>query len=270
MTPERDGIRIAYDTHGRPEDPILLLIMGLGSSRVAWEPDFVDAAVRRGFFVVTFDNRDVGESTRTDSPYRLRDMAADTAALIDHLDRGPVHALGISMGGMIAQQLAIDRPDAVRALTSIMSTTGDPTVGRPDRELFRLLTDERPTERDASIAHGVAVMEQTWSPDHWDPDRARARSTREVEAGINPDASRRQLDAILASGDRTEALRGLDVPTLVVHGRQDRLVAPSGGEATAAAVPGARLLLIDDMAHDLPEAHWGRILDAVAELDPAI
>lgn len=283
---DRDGIRIAYDTHGRPEDPTLLLIMGLGSSRKSWDPDFVDAAVARGFFVVVFDNRDVGDSTWIDTPdldpatafqavlagdrsaafYQLTDMAADTAALIDHLGRGAVHVLGISMGGMIAQQLAIDHPETVASLTSIMSTTGAADVGAPAPDLLPVLMDQRPTEREASIDHGVAVMEATFSPDHWDPVRARARSIREVDAGINPLGSTRQLLAILASADRSEALATVSVPTLVVHGSQDRLVAPNGGEATAAAIPAAHLLLISDMAHDLPVAHWDRILDAVAHL----
>lgn len=286
QTIDLDGIRIAHETHGDPRNPTLLLIMGLGSTRVSWDPDFIDAAVARGFFVIVFDNRDVGDSTWIDTPgldvetaftaalggdrravpYTLTDMAADTAGLLDHLDRGPVHVLGISMGGMIAQQLAIDHPGRVATLTSIMSTTGDPTVGAPDPELLPLLTDARPTEREASIDHGVAVMEATFSPDHWDPIRARARAIREVDLGINPMGATRQLLAILASGSRSDALTNLRLPALVVHGAQDRLVHPSGGEATAAAIPGAHLLLIEDMAHDLPVAHWDRILDAVADL----
>src|SRR5699024_9759344 len=152
------------------------MIMGLGSSRVSWNPDFITAAVERGFFVVTFDNRDVGDSTWVDTEYRLEDMVDDTAGLIDHLGRGPVHVLGISMGGMIAQTLAIHHPRIVLSLTSIMSTTGASDVGRPAPELMPLLTDPRPAEREASIEHGISVMKATWSPDHWDLEEARARA----------------------------------------------------------------------------------------------
>jgi pimeloyl-ACP methyl ester carboxylesterase len=278
-----NGITIAYDTFGDPADPTLLLVMGLGASRVAWDQEFAQAIADRGFHVVRFDNRDVGASTRIDTPdfdpttailaafggdtshavYTLDDMVADTAGLIEHLDVGPVHVVGASMGGMIAQGLAISRPDLVRSLTSIMSTTGDPSVGTPDPALLGVLGAERPTEREASIAFGMDVTRQIGSPDHWDPERARARATREYEAGLNPLAVPHQLLAIIASGSRADGLAALDVPTLVVHGRQDRLVGFSGGEATAALVPDATFLAIDDMAHDLPPAHAETVVDAI-------
>lgn len=281
-----NDLQIAYDTFGDPADPTVLLIMGLGAPRVAWEQEFAEQIAARGFHVVRFDNRDVGDSTRFETPdfdpltaimaafagdlshvvYTLDDMVADAAGLIEHLGLGPVHVVGASMGGMIAQGLAIAHPERVSSLTSIMSTTGDPSVGAPDPELLGALAAQRPSERDASIDFGIEMSRQIASPDHWDEERARARATREFDTGLNPHATPHQLLAIIASGSRAEGLAALDLPTLVIHGRQDRLVGFSGGEATARLVANSRFMAIDDMAHDLPPAHWGRVIDAIVEL----
>lgn len=282
-TADANGIRLAYETFGDPGDPTVLLVMGLGSSMLGWEDDFCLALVDRGFHVVRFDNRDVGASTWIDTPgfdattavlaafggdfshaaYSLSDMAADAVGLLDHLGLDAVDVVGASMGGMIAQTLAIEHPDRVRSLTSIMSTTGDPEVGAPAPDLLGVLAAPRPTEREASIDYGVETIKAISSPDHYEEPRARARATREVDRGINPLGVPRQLLAIISSGSRAEGLAALDVPALVVHGRQDRLVDFSGGERTAALIPDATFLAIDDMAHDLPVSHWAAVVDAI-------
>jgi pimeloyl-ACP methyl ester carboxylesterase len=278
-----NGIDLAYETFGDASHPTALLIMGLGAQMTAWDDEFCDLLVDRGFHVVRFDNRDVGESTWLDDPsfdaqatvlgllsglevtvpYLLSDMAADTVGLLDHLGLDAVHVIGASMGGMIAQTVAIEHPERVLSLTSIMSTTGEPAVGEPDPEVGAALLVPRPTEREASIEHAIEVVRLIASPDHFDPVRTRKLVERDVDRGVNPVGVARQLVAILASGSRAEALERLDLPALVVHGRQDRLVSFSGGQRTAALIAGADFLAIDDMAHDLPPAHWDRIADAI-------
>ncbi len=282
-TAAANGINLTYETFGDPADPTILLIMGLGAQMVAWDESFCEALVARGFHVVRFDNRDIGTSTWIDSPgfdvsaavlgvlsgetievpYLLSDMADDTAGLLDALGLDAVHVVGASMGGMIGQALAIAHPERVRSLTSIMSTTGDPDVGQPSPEMGATLLAPRPTDRAASVEFSVAITKAISSPDHYDEAAARARAEREHERGMNPIGVARQLVAILASGSRAHGLAGLQIPVLVVHGRQDQLVPLSGGERTAATVPGADLLVIDDMAHDVPAAHVGRITDAI-------
>ncbi|MEO6987891.1 MAG: alpha/beta hydrolase [Aquihabitans sp.] len=278
-----NGLAIAYETFGDPGDPPLLLVMGLGAPMLGWDEGFCALLVARGFHVIRFDNRDVGNSTwsttpgldlgaavlaalggdNTNAPYTLSDMAADAVGVLDHLGIDAAHVVGASMGGMIAQTMAIEHPQRVRTLTSIMSTTGDPDVGTPDADLLGTLVAVRPTEREASIEFGIGVIKAISSPDHFDEDRARARATAETDVGINPEATPRQLLAILASGSRAEGLERLDLPCLVVHGRQDRLVAFSGGQRTADLVAGADFLAIDDMAHDLPVAHWPAVADSI-------
>ena len=282
---DSNGITLAYETFGDPSDETILLVMGLGAQMVGWDEGFCALLVGRGFHVVRYDNRDVGESTwidtpdldvmaalgralggdASDAPYLLEDMADDAAGLLDHLGIDRAHVVGASMGGMIAQTLAIRHPDRVRSLTSIMSTTGDGDVGAPDPALLGTLMSPRPSEREASIAYGIEVMRQIGS-EHFDEERARIRSTAEVDRGINPLGTPRQLLAIVASGSRAEGLAGLDLPALVVHGRLDRLVAFSGGQRTAQLIAGSDLLAIDDMAHDLPVAYWPRVADAIADV----
>ncbi|MGI8756782.1 MAG: alpha/beta fold hydrolase [Acidimicrobiales bacterium] len=281
-----NGIEINYETFGDPADPTLLLVMGLGASLLAWDDGICALLVGQRFHVVRFDNRDIGHSTWIDTPdldvgaavfaaiggdtskapYRLSDMADDTVGLLDHLGVERAHVVGASMGGMISQTIAIEHRDRIRSLTSIMSTTGEPNVGGASPELLGTLLGERPTERDAAIEFGVHVSRAIASPDHFDEDLTRARVTREVDHGINPLGTGRQLLAILASGSRAEGLGNLDLPTLVIHGRHDHLVDFSGGERTVELVAGSEFLAIDDMGHDLPVVHYNRVVDEIAAL----
>ncbi len=259
--------------------------MGLGAQMVAWDDDLCLAFVDRGFHVVRFDNRDIGESTwiETDldldaaimaafggdasaAPYLLSDMAADAVGLLDAIGVDRAHVVGASMGGMIAQTMAIEHPDRVATLTSIMSTTGETTVGQPDPEILGALIAERPEGREPMIEFGVEVLRAISSPTLFDEDRARARSTREVDRGVNPRGMPQQLLAIVASGSRAEGLAELDVPTLVVHGDLDRLVTPSGGARTAELVPGAELATYPEMAHDVPLRYVPEIIERIVVL----
>jgi pimeloyl-ACP methyl ester carboxylesterase len=275
-----NGITIEYDVHGDGEP--LLLVMGLGGQLVAWPMEFVERLVDRGFQVIRFDNRDIGLSTRIPGPvptrrqlvaatvspgrarsaYRLADMAADSAALLEHLGIARAHVVGASMGGMIAQTLAINHPDRVASLTSIMSNTGDRRHGRIHPALLRRLTRHVTDNPDDAIANGVEVLRLIAGP-HFDEAAARELTEQEFRRSYRPDGTARQTMAIAASPDRTAALRRVTAPTLVVHGLLDRLVMPSGGVTTARAVPGSRLLMYPDMAHDLPRTRWDEIMDEI-------
>jgi pimeloyl-ACP methyl ester carboxylesterase len=281
-----NGIQIEFEVIGDDDGVPLLLVMGLGAQLIIWDDEFCAALAGRGFRVIRYDNRDVGLSTKFDdapaadaaalaaaltgqpvqAPYLLTDMAADGIALLDHLGIGAAHVVGASMGGMIAQTMAIEHPDRVLTLTSIMSTTGDPTVGVPTGEALAVLVTPRPRDRAAAIEQGVAAARAIGSPQHFDEGRARARAAAAYDRCFHPAGFARQLLAILASGDRTARLRAVDVPALVIHGDVDPLVTVSGGEATAAAIPGAELIVLDGMGHDLPPVYWPRIVDAIAAL----
>lgn len=282
---QSNGIEIEYETFGDPADPPLLLIMGLGAQLVAWDEEFCESMVDRGFFVVRFDNRDVGLSTKVDvdvdpmaeilaalaggparAPYLLTDMAADAAGLLDHLAIERAHVVGASMGGMIAQTLAIDHPGRVATLTSIMSTTGDPDVGQPHAEVLPVLLAPTPEDRDAAISQWVASAQAIGSPGQVDEDWARRRAERSFDRCNYPQGAVHQLLAIVASGSRSEALRGLDVPALVIHGDADPLVDPSGGQRTHECLAGSRILVIEGMGHDVPKVFWGQIIEAVTAL----
>jgi pimeloyl-ACP methyl ester carboxylesterase len=282
-TAESNGIEICYETFGDPEDPTVLLIMGLGAQLVAWPAPFSEGLVDRGFHVVRFDNRDVGLSTWFDDqpvdmatmlpkllagepgevPYLLSDMAADAVGLLDALGIEQAHLVGASMGGMIAQSLAIDHPARVLSLTSIMSTTGDQDVGAPKPEILQVLLQPTATERDAAIAQGIATLEAIGSPEHLDPELVRQRVTESYDRAFHPAGTVRQLVAVAASPSRTEALKGVSVPTLVVHGDGDPLIDVSGGRRTAEAVPDAELLIIEGMGHDLPNFFWPQIIEGI-------
>jgi pimeloyl-ACP methyl ester carboxylesterase len=268
-TTEANGITIYYETAGDPSGPPLLLVMGLGGQLTAWDEGFVEALVGEGFFVVRFDNRDVGLSSwldeagvpdvmaafegRARAPYLLSDMAADAAALLDALGVGRAHVFGISMGGMIAQQLAIDHPGKVSTLVSVMSTTGDPAVGQPHPEALQVLLRPVPPSREAAVEQAVEGWRVIGSPGFaFDEQYVRERAAADYDRAFHPAGVARQAVAIVASPDRTPGLRRLSLPALVIHGEADRLVDPSGGKATAAAIPGARLHLVPGMGHDLP------------------
>ena len=281
-----NGIEVHYDVTGDDDGVPLLLVMGLGAQMIAWDDDFCAALADRGFTVIRYDNRDVGLSTWFDgspgadlvtltaamagqpveAPYLLSDMAADGVALLDHLGVEAAHVVGASMGGMIAQTIAIEHPARVLSLTSIMSTTGDPTVGGPTGEALAVLVAPRPRDRAEAIERGVTTTRVIASPDHFDEALARERHAGFYDRAFNPEGIGRQLLAIMASGDRTEALHTLDVATLVIHGDADPLVQPSGGEATAAAIPGAELLVLEGMGHDLPPAYWTPVVEAITKL----
>lgn len=283
-----NGIELEYETFGREGDPPLLLIMGLGAQMIFWHDDFCAALADRSFQVVRFDNRDVGRSTWLDeagipdvmavmaaslqgrpveAPYLLRDMAADAAGLLDALDVPAAHVVGASMGGMIAQTLAVEHPGRVRSLTSIMSTTGSRELPPARPEAMAALLTPVPDEREAAIARSVEVFRVIGSPGFaFDEAEMRARAGRAFDRGANPAGVARQLVAILASGSRRDALGAVRVPTLVVHGADDPLVPVEAGRDTAQAVPGAELLEIEGMGHDLPKELWPTLVDAIAKL----
>jgi pimeloyl-ACP methyl ester carboxylesterase len=277
-----NGIEIAYETIGDPADPPLLLIMGLGTQLIHWETEFCELLAGRGFRVIRFDNRDAGHSTqiaapppnmlraasglKVDAPYLLDDMASDTFGLLDALGIESVDVVGASMGGMIAQTMAIQRPERVRSLTSIMSTTGERRAGRPKLRVWGLLVRRTPRGKDAYVEYFVRLFRvigsKGFAPDE---ERTRAIAAATYERGDHPAGTARQLGAIMASGDRTERLRELRLPTTVIHGLDDPLVPFRGGQATARAIPGARLIAIPGMGHDLPRQVWPQIVDAIAE-----
>jgi len=280
-----NGIDICYEIFGDGNAEPMFLIMGLGAQMVIWDDAFCEKLAARGFRVIRFDNRDIGQSSKmqggkrltpfellklrlfkipVDAPYRLSDMAQDTIALMDTLGIRSAHLVGASMGGMIAQEIAITFPERVRSLTSIMSTTGDPRLPGPTREAAALLMAPPPQTRDEYIER----FAKTWKmlrvgsfPEDEALDRARAERT--FSRGLNPAGVGRQLRAILASGSRKPRLHLVKAPTLVIHGTVDPLVNPAGGKDTAASIPNAKLMMIEGMGHALPLRMWPDIIDAI-------
>jgi pimeloyl-ACP methyl ester carboxylesterase len=276
------GITLCYETFGEPSDPTALLIMGLGTQMVAWHEDFCRELAGRGLHVVRFDNRDIGRSThlqgappsiaqllrrsRAAAHYTLTDMADDAAGLLAELELAPAHVIGASMGGMIAQSLAIAHPTAVSSLVSIMSNTGSRRAGQPGLRMYPLLLRRPAGGREASIEHATKLFTAIGSTGlPQDTDDVRALAAISYDRDHDRSGPGRQLAAIIASGDRTRALQQLRLPTLVVHGTVDRLVSPSGGRATARAIPGANLLMLKGMGHDLPRVIWPRLIDAIMQ-----
>jgi pimeloyl-ACP methyl ester carboxylesterase len=286
-TVEAGGVTLAYETFGARDRPPILLVMGIGAQMVGWHEDFCQA-LAVGHYVVRFDNRDVGESQwlegdpdlaacaagdTSSAPYSLEDMADDAIALLDALGIGPAHVVGASMGGMIAQTLAIRHPERVLSLTSIMSTTGEPGIARPTQAAVEVLLKPPARTREEAMERAVAARRVIGSPGFpRDEQEIRERAGRAYDRGVNPAGFARQLAAIYRSGDRTATLRALDVPALVVHGEADPLVPVGGGRATAAAIPGAELWTVPGLGHDLPRELWpemiariGALVDAAAE-----
>jgi len=277
-------LEIAYETFGDAGDPPILLVMGLATQMIGWPDEFCAGLADRGYFVVRFDNRDIGLSTHLDSagapdiltvlggdassvPYGLADLADDTVGLLDALGLDSVHLIGASMGGMIAQLVALQHPARVRSLTSIMSTTGDPSVGRPSEAALALLVAPAARDRDAAVQRVIDTYRVVGSPGfEFDESALRERAGLSFDRAYDPAGVARQLAAVLTTPDRTRALKGISVPTLVIHGSDDALVDVSGGRATAAAVPGAELLVVDGMGHDLPRAMWPEITDRITAL----
>ena len=275
------GIKLCFETFGDPSDPTALLVMGLSMQMVSWQEDFCLELAGRGFHVVRFDNRDIGRSTHVEgptptipqllrrskhaAPYSLADMADDAAGLLSTLELAPAHVIGASMGGMIAQTLAVRHPRKVRSLVSMMSNTGSLWSGRPALRIYPVLLHAPPRGRDAFIARGEQIFATIGSPGlPRDPEDVRAVAALSYDRDHDPTGAARQLAAITSSGDRTREVRAITAPTLVIHGTADPLVAYSGGRATARAIPGARLLSIEGMGHDMPRAIWPRLIDAIA------
>jgi pimeloyl-ACP methyl ester carboxylesterase len=273
-------IDIAYERLGDPHAPPVLLIMGIGAQLIGWPDGFCDELVGRNLQLVRFDNRDAGHSTHlTGAPnfaaalagdhssasYTLSDMAADSVGLLDALGLDSVHLVGASMGGFIAQTIAIEHPHRVRSLTSIMSTTGDPTVGQPHAETMRIFAGPPPTNREEVVQRAVEASRIVGSPGFApDPVGVADRAGRAYDRAHDPLGIVRQAVAVLASGDRTARLRSLEVPTLVIHGADDRMIDVSGGRATAAAIRGAELEVIDGMGHNLPRELWPSLAARIA------
>lgn len=283
-----NGINIEYDEFGDRNGRPLLLIMGLGAQMILWHEEFCAQLAARGHRVIRFDNRDVGKSSTLDhlgvpnvmlamaaalarrpveAPYLLSDMATDAVGLLDALGIDTAHVVGASMGGMIAQAVAIKFPARVRSLSSIMSSTGNPNLPPAKPEAMSVLLTPPPTGREGSIERAVSVFRIIGSPGFpYDEADVRQRAALSYDRGFNPNGVVRQIAAILASGSRNEALKAVRVPTLVIHGKDDPLVPVEAAHDTAAAVPGAELMIIEGMGHDLPRAVWPRIIDAISAL----
>lgn len=277
------NLKICAEVRGDEDGVPLLLVMGLGAQLISWDDGFADALVDAGFRVIRFDNRDVGRSTWLDDqpvdlgkvfaaiaagetpdvPYLLSDMAADAVGVLEVFGIEAAHIVGASMGGMIVQTMAIEHPDRVLSVTSIMSTTGDPDVGQPTGEAMAVLVGEAPTTEEEAVARALEADQVFGSPAYPDPDAVKARARREFNRARNPAGFARQLAAILSSPSRTERLGAVDVPFTVIHGDADTLVTPSGGARTAEAVPGAIHLEIEGMGHNLPRALWPQIVEAI-------
>jgi pimeloyl-ACP methyl ester carboxylesterase len=281
------GIVLAYETVGDPADPPLLLVAGYGTQLIAWPRRFSERLAAGGRFVIEYDNRDCGLSSKLDgaeleieavsaavsagdfaraaalAPYTLSEMAADAVALLDGLGIERAHAVGTSMGGMIAQTLAIEHPERLHSLTSIMSNTGEDGNGQPTPEALEALLAPSPTDR-AGYVEAAGRRAMVWASRRYgDRVLAEEMAARGYDRCFYPDGVTRQLAAMIASGPRAEGLRALRLPTLVIHGLDDTLIGPSGGERTAELVPEAELLLLEDMGHDRPEQLWPALCDAI-------
>ena len=282
---QSNQIEIEYEQFGPASGDPLLLIMGLGAQMIHWDEAFIGLFVDRGYQVTRFDNRDVGLSTKLeaagpanvlevmrqaregqspDVPYTLDDMADDTAGLLDGLEIDAAHVVGASMGGMVAQALAIRHPARVRSLVSIMSSTGNPELPPAKPDAMALLMRPPAQDRETAIEYNIEGRRMLSGPAHpFDEERARMNAERAYDRCFYPAGQGRQTAAIMAHGSRTEALSKLDVPTLVIHGDCDPLVPIEAGQDTARCVPGADLLVVEGMGHDLHPAVWPRIVDSI-------
>ncbi|WP_459974366.1 alpha/beta fold hydrolase [Nocardioides pyridinolyticus] len=282
FAPVARGVELCYQTFGDPDGDPLLLVMGLGGPMNWWDPDLCAGLARAGFYVIRYDNRDTGRSTvleggvsrstlvrafagtRVRAPYTMADLAEDAFGLLDHLGLESAHVAGVSMGGMIVQTMAITQPQRVRSLTSIMSTTGKRTVGWQHPSLMPGLLAGRRPGKEAYVASSAAFWRLIGSPDYPQTEaKVRARAEETFDRGVSASGVMRQMLAVLTQPNRAPRLRSVRLPTLVVHGLADKMVHVSGGRATAAAVPGAELLLISGMGHDLPPALFETFVAAI-------
>ena len=278
-------VELYYDTFGDPADPALLLVNGLGSQCINFAEPWCEKFAAAGFFVIRFDNRDVGLSTKFAHiapdvvgvmkaraagrepavPYTLSDMARDAIAVLDAAGVARAHVMGLSMGGMIVQTLAIEHPDRLLSMTSMMSTTGDTDVGQATPEAGRLMAAPRPTDRESFIGRYLDGIRTWGSPAFFDEERLRANAEAAFDRCFQPEGQSRQAMAIAAASSRTAALHGVSVPALVLHGSEDKLIDAGGGRRTAEAIPGARFVLIEGMGHDYPPQLWDQIVGLVTE-----
>lgn len=281
FAPVSPGIELCYQTFGSPDGDPLLLVMGLGGPMTWWDPELCTKLAEAGFHVVRFDNRDTGRSSKVKGrvsrrhlmqaflgrggrpPYTLSDMGADAFGLMDHLGWDSAHVVGVSMGGMIVQTMAIDRPARVRSMTSIMSTLGKRSVGWQHPSLLPVLIARRGVGREAYVASSAKTWQLIGSPAYpLDDEKVRARAEETYDRGVSASGVMRQMLAILNQPNRSRALSSVRVPTAVVHGSADKMVHVSGGRATARAIPGAELLVIDGMGHDMPK----ELFDTLTEI----
>ncbi len=284
-----NGIDIFYEESGKPDAPVILLVMGLGAQMIAWPDEFIQGLVGKGFRVIHYDNRDVGMSQRMEGavapnlvwtmfkariglpvsvPYTLTDMAADGIGVLDALGIKKAHVVGASMGGMIVQLMAANHAERTLSMTSIMSSSGKPGLPGARADIQRRFMVKRSPDasRDEAVAFGTELVSSFSYPDPARPANAHAEMTAKAfDRGYYPVGTRRQLLAIIADGSRVERLKKIAVPTLVVHGGADPLVPKEGSEDIARHIPGARLEIIEDMAHDLPPSQVGRMVDLIAD-----
>lgn len=283
LAPISSDVELCYQTFGDPDGEPLLLVMGLSGPMTWWDEAFCEQLAHAGFHVVRYDNRDTGKSSRIKAPvrrdqlvrafatgkarvpYTMSDLADDAVALLDHLGLDSAHVVGVSMGGMIAQTAAVEHPSRVRSLTSISSTTGRRSVGWQHPSLLPRLIAPRKPGREAYVASSLAMWSLIGSAGFpTDPDALQARANETFDRGVSASGVVRQMLAILTQGDRTPRLRSLRVPALVIHGMADKMVHVSGGRSTAAAIPGAELVLVDGMGHDLPPDLFPTFVEAIA------
>ena len=282
LAPVSPGVELCYQTFGDPEAEPLLLVMGLGGPMTWWDPALCRMLAQNGFYVIRYDNRDTGRSSRgtgrvsrgmlvqaflgrrVKAPYSLADLAQDGFGLMDHLGLESAHVVGVSMGGMIAQTMAIREPSRVRSLVSMMSTTGRKTVGWLDPRLLPMMLGKRGSTLEEYIEASVQGAAAIGSPAYLEDDEsARARARETWDRGLNPAGVMRHMIAVLTQPNRAHALRSLTIPATVIHGMEDRMVHVSGGRATAQAIPGAQLLLVPGMGHDLPPALFETFVEAI-------
>ena len=284
-----NGIQIAYETFGEPTSPPLLLVMGLGSQMIRWEVEFCEMFVQKGLYVIRFDNRDVGLSSKIEgkgvttgaemmqmlgdlrakkevaAPYTLDDMADDAVGLLDALGIEKANICGVSMGGMIVQTMAIRHPNRVKSMVSIMSTTGNPDLPPAQPQAMRALFSPAAKGRDAAIERRIKINKVIGSPGFtYNEEKERKKAALSYDRSHYPQGRLRQTIAIVAHGNRKPALSSVTTPTLVIHGSDDPLVPLAGGKDTAEAIPGAKLLVIKGLGHDLPEGAWPQLVDAIA------
>ncbi|MFM8267933.1 MAG: alpha/beta fold hydrolase [Ilumatobacteraceae bacterium] len=272
-TAHNGDVEIHFEAFGNPAHPTLLLVNGLGSQCINYPVEWCEMFAAEGLHVVRFDNRDVGLSTHlADRPvdehgaaYRLSDMATDAVAVLDALDVERAHVMGLSMGGMIVQTLAIEHRERLLTMTSVMSSTGEPDYRRSTPRAWELLTAPGATTRDAYVEQWIEGLREWGSPAFADEARWRADAERAFDRSFDPDGVARQYRAVVASGSRAEGLRTVTTPTLVIHGDCDTLIDAIGGRRTAELIPGARLVIIEGMGHDYPPQLWRRWVDLVAE-----